>query len=907
MDYHIFFINLVKCVKKKQKMIKKLEGHKYTIINGYDGTNLSIKELHNMNGDILKEWKDPHSGRNITWGEIGCALSHYKIYKYCLDNNINNAIIFEDDVDIPKNLNLLLENTFRNLSTELPNEWEFCYISRKPMIPKKDINHTPNFISPAYSYWMCGYIINLKGMEKIINSGFIKKIIPIDEFIPIIGNFSPLTNYKKNYTIDDKLRAFSVKNLFIQPENNAFLYSQTENTQEVDISDNNLLLLATGTHMTDGLKRFINSCKIYGLNYKIMGLGQDWKGGNMSKFPGGGQKVNLLLNTITDMEDDKIILVTDSYDVIMNANSKEILDKYKKFNKPIVFATESSCWPDKDNAKKFPKILNKKNLYLNSGGFIGNVKTIKYIISKIPNNADDQRFYQNMFLSLSGEKYIALDYECEIFQCLNDAEEEIDIHYSKSRVYNKKTQKFPCHIHGNGPLTRKNFINRLESYLMKNWTNVWGYNKKNMLSTNKLKKNITIYIHLVETTDNKDIIKYMDNIIHDNIEELKKYIPNITIYGNTQKIQRNVGIKNAIEKKADYYWLLDTTYIINNSKTLLNLILNNKGVISPALSKKNDYWSNYWGATDKYGWYSGSFDYIDLVTHKKKGCWNVPHIGGNILVRNDYLQKIENFFTNNSGNNNFTIDMYFSDNCRNNNIFMYVENTQEYGYIYSGIKDVIPDKAKKNSLYLFETNKDIWAKKYLHKDFYEAINDLDKLKVDEPCKWVFEFPFVNELFCDELLNETNNINNWSPGGNVVTKDSRINSVENVPTQDIHMNQIGFRKQWESIVKTYIAPLVSKLYSPFKTNGLNIAFVVKYEMGNQEYLNPHHDSSAYSINITLNTPEKDFTGGGTRFIKQNVSVQGKKGYCTLHPGKLTHYHEGLPITSGKRFIFVSFVN
>ena len=121
-----------------------------------------------------------------------------------------------------------------------------------------------------------------------------------------------------------------------------------------------------------------------------------------------------------------------------------------------------------------------------------------------------------------------------------------------------------------------------------------------------------------------------------------------------------------------------------------------------------------------------------------------------------------------------------------------------------------------------------------------------------------------------------------------------------------MSQIGLRNQWQSIVKTYIAPLVSHLYSPFKTNGLNIAFVVKYEMGQQEDLNPHHDSSSYSINITLNNPEKDFKGGGTRFIRQDTTVYGKKGWAIIHPGRLTHYHEGLPITSGKRFIFVSFI-
>ena len=102
-------------------------------------------------------------------------------------------------------------------------------------------------------------------------------------------------------------------------------------------------------------------------------------------------------------------------------------------------------------------------------------------------------------------------------------------------------------------------------------------------------------------------------------------------------------------------------------------------------------------------------------------------------------------------------------------------------------------------------------------------------------------------------------------------------------------------------------LVSFLYSPFKTHGLNIAFVVKYEMGHQMDLMPHHDSATYSTVITLNRPGIDFTGGGTRFVKQDVTCEGKKGWCTIHPGKLTHYHEGLPITSGKRFIMVSFIN
>ena len=157
-----------------------------------------------------------------------------------------------------------------------------------------------------------------------------------------------------------------------------------------------------------------------------------------------------------------------------------------------------------------------------------------------------------------------------------------------------------------------------------------------------------------------------------------------------------------------------------------------------------------------------------------------------------------------------------------------------------------------------------------------------------------------------LLDEVDNINKWSPGGHKQIKDKRISNIENYPTVDIHMKQIGFRKQWEAIIHAYIAPLVSYLYSPFKTTGINIAFVVKYELGKQNHLKPHHDSATYSLVLTLNRPNIDFEGGGTRFVKQNVTTQGKKGYCAIHPGRLTHYHEGIPITKGKRYIMVSFI-
>lgn len=50
------------------------------------------------------------------------------------------------------------------------------------------------------------------------------------------------------------------------------------------------------------------------------------------------------------------------------------------------------------------------------------------------------------------------------------------------------------------------------------------------------------------------------------------------------------------------------------------------------------------------------------------------------------------------------------------------------------------------------------------------------------------------------------------------------------------------------------------------------------------------------------------GGGVRFIRYNCTLTGlRKGWMLMHPGRLTHYHEGLTTTGGTRYIMVSFVN
>ena len=269
-------------------------------------------------------------------------------------------------------------------------------------------------------------------------------------------------------------------------------------------------------------------------------------------------KDKFLLDTLNELNDDQLILVTDSYDVIMSANSEEIIRKYKKFNKKIVLQANLVVGLIEILHINFLR-FKRRNLYLNSGGFIGDVASIKKIVSTVPSNSDDQRWYTQMFLSESGKEYMALDYNCEIFQCLNDAEKELEIHFAMSRLRNKINNTHPCQIHGNGGPSRKLKLNQYENYLIKNRTDTYGYNCKNDMEI-KDKQSITVYIQFTNEKNNSNslLIEKSKNFINQNIEELRSVIPNVdVIYSEANNL--NDGLEEAYAfDSVDYYWLVDT-------------------------------------------------------------------------------------------------------------------------------------------------------------------------------------------------------------------------------------------------------------------------------------------------------------------------------------------------------------
>ena len=164
------------------------------------------------------------------------------------------------------------------------------------------------------------------------------------------------------------------------------------------------VLITVATEDNENLERFRKSCSFYNVPYIILGMGDQWNSGNAQDGvllePGGAQKIIYLRDELKSWPEleDHIVMFTDSYDVVLCASPKEILQKFRSFQSEIVFSTEKTCWPDETILDQYPEV-DSDYKYLNSGGFIGYANRILEIIDTDINvKDDDQLIYTNIFL-----------------------------------------------------------------------------------------------------------------------------------------------------------------------------------------------------------------------------------------------------------------------------------------------------------------------------------------------------------------------------------------------------------------------------------------------------------------------------------------------------------------------------
>lgn len=267
----------------------------------------------------------------------------------------------------------------------------------------------------------------------------------------------------------------------------------------------------------------------------------------------------------------------------------------------------------------------------------------------------------------------------------------------------------------------------------------------------------------------------------------------------------------------------------------------------------------------------------------------------------------------------------FSRNLRARGIFQWLINVDEYGHLVDPTRYDI--NATHPDFGALIDNMFDWEHEYLHENYSRVLDapsldpdsntyanassttaQLAASPIEEPCTDVYWFPLVNAKFNAHIIETMEAFGQWSAGKN---EDPRIDGgYESVPTRDIHMRQIGLHEMWLFFLREYVMPVQQKQFIGYEHDPptAELAFVVRYNPSEQPSLRPHHDTSTYTLNIALNSPGQDYSGGGCRFIRYNCSVtDSRPGWALIHPGRLTHYHEGLPVTNGTRYIMVTFID
>ena len=463
------------------------------------------------------------------------------------------------------------------------------------------------------------------------------------------------------------------------------------------------MVITVATEENEELVRFRESCHHHDIPYKILGLGQEWTGGEAKNGvllkPGGSQKINLLKEELSDYPDlgNHIILFTDSYDVIINGSSEEIVSRFRKMESPIVFSAEKTCWPDESLKGRYPKSPTNYR-YLNSGGFIGYGDHISKLVNKVSvnNEYDDQLYYtERFFEDLKGNKDTILDYNQFLFQTMNESLEDIIV--EGDNVKNTITKETPIIIHANGGSDVKNALNgfyekifhkkRIDSFIPDK-----GNNDKIKKDTNE--SDILIGLFLDEKVP--DINQTFDHIRFLNYPKDKTSFH--IIYGDSKydykvnmfkekysdifksfKITRTTDNKIISRKnfliesydEVDYVIMMESNHIFRNIKSIQLLINECKGIIGPMINKEGSEWVNFESKNKK-----------DYQKYIKKGVWDVDTIYGIHIIKNDLIPfSVSSLYVDSKNYSYDDWDMLMCDNLNKKGYQTQISNTNYYGGI----------------------------------------------------------------------------------------------------------------------------------------------------------------------------------------------------------------------------------
>lgn len=217
----IFCINLLRRPDRKAKMDKifKLHGIGPVEFPGaVDGHKITQEYLDENGIRPLAGFVDPFHKRTLTKGEIGCFLSHWRLWLHVVKYKHERILILEDDLRLELDFNNRFAEVMKDIDTYKP-DWDLMYLGRKKLQieePEEMPYGAKNFVIADYSYWTLGYAISYKGAKKLIEQAPLDRLVPVDEYLPIMFNKHDRQSLLEQFSPRD-LQAYSAEPLLVYP------------------------------------------------------------------------------------------------------------------------------------------------------------------------------------------------------------------------------------------------------------------------------------------------------------------------------------------------------------------------------------------------------------------------------------------------------------------------------------------------------------------------------------------------------------------------------------------------------------------------------------------------------------------------------------------------------------------
>jgi len=264
---------------------------KYWVKDGFNAKNFTPSFYTENNIKKNPLWKIDHSvdwyTREVTGGEVGCALSHIDIWQDTYNDNREATLILEDD------FNIEYQVPWNEVYELLDEGYDLIYLGRYKVDNNQEeeqLKYHPMWVKPKYSYNTHAYVLSKKGAQNLVENWvprYKQNLFALDEFFSVALGFTNRSDIANQFADLPKLKAIAPKLNFITQESNrnSTEFNMIDQIQTLPLSppiqSSNFNEVLDNSNWENWCQKYIDPFILKG-QYKLM---TDEIGPNIIEFP----------------------------------------------------------------------------------------------------------------------------------------------------------------------------------------------------------------------------------------------------------------------------------------------------------------------------------------------------------------------------------------------------------------------------------------------------------------------------------------------------------------------------------------------------------------------------------------------------------------------------------------------